>query len=434
MTNSSSVSRLIAAGVAALASGGVGAVAIATGASALVVTAGVSVAIAAVGWLAIGCRGGAGANGAISRALVACRQVQAGNFEARITDIQETGELGELLWAINDVIDRSDAFLRESAAAMDHVARNLFYRRITETGMVGAFLASSKRINTAADSMEQKVSESCKIADRIKNVVGAVSSAATELESTARSMEGAAASTSKRAQEAANGAEQAEASVGTVAAAAEELSGSIQEIGQQVTRSSNITRSAVQQTEETNKRVESLSQAAERIGHVVELITTIAGQTNLLALNATIEAARAGEAGKGFAVVAQEVKSLANQTARATREITDQVNAIRGAIVEAVTGVEEIGKTVHAVNEIAAAIAAAIEEQSAATKEIAVSVTKASMGTTDVTRNLTEVSTVAGETGSGAAQVLGAATELAKESESLNIEMQNLVELMNRAA
>ncbi|MDO8838572.1 MAG: methyl-accepting chemotaxis protein [Parvibaculum sp.] len=434
MTNSSSVFRVIAAGVAAIACGGVSAMGIAAGASPVFVGLGILPAFGAIGLLGFATGAKGSDSGAITRALDVCKQIQSGNFEARITDISETGEMGELLWAINDVIDRSDAFLRESAAAMDHVARNLFYRRIVETSMVGSFLVSSKRINAAADSMTAKVTESRKIADKIKNVIGSVSSAATELESTARSMQGAAESTNKRAEEVSAGAELASTSVGTVASAAEELSSSIREIGQQVARSNDITQAAVRETEETNRRVESLSLAAEKIGYVVDLITTIAGQTNLLALNATIEAARAGEAGKGFAVVAQEVKSLANQTAQATQDITEQVDAIRGATADAVAGVEGIGRTVHEVSEIATAIAAAIEEQSAATQEIASSVTQASSGTTDVSRSVQEVTMVAGETGAAATQVLGAATELSKEAENLNVEMQHFVEVMNKVA
>jgi len=370
----------------------------------------------------------------ISSALGVCRQIQAGNFEARIINIRATGELGELLWAINDVIDRSDAFLRESAAAMDHVARNLYYRRITETSMVGGFLASSQRINAAADSMARKVFETQRLAGRIKDVVGTVSSSATQLEVTARSMQSAAGSTSTRADQAAAGAERAGSSVGAVAAAAEELSSSIHEIGQQVARSNSITQTAVKQTELTSKRVEGLSQVADRIGHVIDLIASIAKQTNLLALNATIEAARAGDAGQGFAVVAQEVKTLANQTARATQEITSEVIAIRNATAQAVSDVEDIRAIVREVNEIAGTIAAAVEEQGAATQEIASSIARVSASTGDVTRNITEVTTVACESGSGANQVLAAATDLSMQAESLNREMVDLVSLMNRAA
>jgi methyl-accepting chemotaxis protein len=353
---------------------------------------------------------------AISGALEVCKQIQSGHFEARIVGIREQGPLGELLWAINDIIDRSDAFLRESAAAMDHAARNLFYRRIAETGMVGSFLVSSKRINAALESMAAKVSESRRVAGQIENVVGTVSSAATELESTARSMEGTAAATAVQTQAVAAGADQAVASTNTVAAATEELSSAIKEIGQQVGRLNEITQTAVQEIENTNKRVESLADVAEKIGHVVDLITTIAAQTNLLALNATIEAARAGEAGKGFAVVAQEVKSLAGQTARATEDITNEVSAIRNATAQTVAGVGEIGRRVRDVSEVTSAIATAIEQQSAATQEIASSVLQVSSGTAEVTRNFLLVTELAGLAGTAAGLVLSAAIELSKQA------------------
>lgn len=434
MMSSYSVYRFSAAATAAIASCAVGWLALDAGASIPFVAVGIVAAIAPLGFLAFASRGTGSVDGAISSALGVCRQIQAGNFEARIINIRATGELGELLWAINDVIDRSDAFLRESAAAMDHVARNLYYRRITEASMVGGFLASSQRINAAADSMARKVFETQRLAGRIKDVVGTVSSSATQLEVTARSMQSAAGSTSTQADQAAAGAERAGSSVGAVAAAAEELSSSIHEIGQQVARSNSITQTAVKQTELTSKRVEGLSQVADRIGHVIDLIASIAKQTNLLALNATIEAARAGDAGQGFAVVAQEVKTLANQTARATQEITSQVIAIRNATAQAVSDVEDIRAIVREVNEIAGTVAAAVEEQGAATQEIASSIARVSASTGDVIRNITEVTTVACESGSGANQVLSAATDLSMQAESLNREMVDLVSLMNRAA
>lgn len=433
MMSSSSACRPVVAIAGIIVAAGIGAHALVVSASPWIIMPCIAIVLAALAFLGFS-RENKASKQAIVRALAVCKDVAAGNFEARICDIREQGELGELLWSINEVIDRSDAFLRESAAAMDHVARNIFYRRIAEVGMVGGFLVSAQRINAAADSMATKVAESRKLADKINDVVGHVTAAATQLEATSRTMQGAAVNANERALAVAAGAEEAAANVGTVAAAAEELSSSIKEIGEQVMRSSAITREAVEESEETNRRVGSLAASAQKISEVVGLITEIANQTNLLALNATIEAARAGEAGKGFAVVAQEVKQLANQTARATEEITSLVNDIRSATVMAVSGVEGIGKTVGKVNEIATAIAAAIEEQSAATGEIASSVSQASSGTSDVTRNVQEVTKVAGETGVAATEVLGAAGELSKQAEMLHAEMQRFLQVMNRVA
>jgi methyl-accepting chemotaxis protein len=207
--------------------------------------------------------------------------------------------------------------------------------------------------------------------------------------------------------------------VQTVAAATEQLSASIAEISRQVSESTTVARAAVEQAEQTNNEVNALAEAAQRIGDVVKLINNIAGQTNLLALNATIEAARAGEAGKGFAVVASEVKSLATQTAKATDEIAAQVTAIQGATSSAVKAIQDIGGTIVRVNQIAAAIAAAVEEQGAATREIARNVQHVSVGTIEVSTNIAGVSQAANETGSAAAEVHASASTLAQLSDAL---------------
>jgi methyl-accepting chemotaxis protein len=221
--------------------------------------------------------------------------------------------------------------------------------------------------------------------------------------------------------------EEASTNVQTVAAATEQLSASINEISRQVAESTNIAGEAVAQAEQTNAGVQALADAAQRIGDVVKLISGIAEQTNLLALNATIEAARAGEAGKGFAVVASEVKSLATQTAKATEEITAQVAAIQGATGASVQAIQAIGGTINRVNQIAAAIAAAVEEQGAATQEIARNVQQASNGTTQVSGHIASVSQAAGETGVAAGEVLSSAKGLARLSEALRDDVDRFV-------
>jgi len=196
------------------------------------------------------------------------------------------------------------------------------------------------------------------------------------------------------------------------------------EIGRQVAESTKIAGKAVEQANHSGATIQSLAAAAQRIGDVVELINTIAGQTNLLALNATIEAARAGEAGRGFAVVASEVKALAEQTAKATGEIGQQILAIQAATKESVESIQEIGATIASVNEITTAVAAAVEEQGSATAEIARNVQEAARGTQDVSSNIGGVSQAAGETGQTATQLLEAANQLSQQSETLRSQVE----------
>ncbi len=261
----------------------------------------------------------------------------------------------------------------------------------------------------------------------VKNIVGSVSSASTELQGTARSMSATAEETSRQATTVAAASEQASTNVETVASAADELSASIGEISRQVSESANIAAAAVADAERTNTKVQALAESAQRIGDVVKLINAIASQTNLLALNATIEAARAGEAGRGFAVVASEVKSLASQTAKATDDISAQIKEIQGATADSVDAIRGITGTIGRINEIAGSIASAVEEQGAATKEIARNVQQASRGTNDVSSNITGVMQAANETGAAATQVLGAAGELARNAETLRGQVDSFI-------
>ncbi|MFZ5789985.1 MAG: methyl-accepting chemotaxis protein [Pseudomonadota bacterium] len=383
-------------------------------------------------------RGLARLHRAVAQARKVCDAVAGGDFEARIVPVREGGALGALLWSINEAIDGCDAYLRESAASMDHVSRNLYFRRILEAGMAGDFLASARRINAATDAIAAKVGDFRRIATAFEtttqDVIKGVADTARGLEADARSMETAADATSRRAGAVAAASGDATANVQAVATAAEQLTGAIQEIGRQVQRSSEITVGAVRETEATNATMQGLAEAASRIGEVVSLITEIAAQTNLLALNATIEAARAGEAGKGFAVVAAEVKNLANQTSRATEEITQQVAAIQTATERAVANVADVGRTVREVDAIAAHIAAAIEQQSAATREIAGRVRQALAGTTEVSHTIGEVTTAAAGTGEAARRVLSEAGRLNHRSDQLDGAMARLFEAIRKVA
>ncbi|MBE0529670.1 MAG: HAMP domain-containing protein [Rhodospirillales bacterium] len=261
----------------------------------------------------------------------------------------------------------------------------------------------------------------------VGHVVGQVSSAATEMQSSSEAMSATAEETTRQASAVAAASEQASANVQTVASAAEELSSSISEISRQVTQASQIAAAAVSEAEQTNVKVQGLAQAANKIGEVVALITDIAEQTNLLALNATIEAARAGDAGKGFAVVASEVKNLANQTAKATDEIGAQIAGIQAATQEAVAAINSITKTISKINEVNSGVASAVEEQGAATQEIARNVEQAAAGTQEVSANIGGVSQAANETGAAAGQINRAAGELSRQSETLRAEVDKFL-------
>jgi methyl-accepting chemotaxis protein len=257
----------------------------------------------------------------------------------------------------------------------------------------------------------------------IGKIVDTVSSASTQLEASAGTLSG----TAERAQElttmVAAASEEASTNVQSVASATEEMASSVNEISRQVQESARMAGEAVHEARKTNDRVSELSKAAARIGDVVELINNIAGQTNLLALNATIEAARAGEAGRGFAVVASEVKALAEQTAKATGEIGQQINGIQSATQDSVNAIKEISGTIEKLSEISSAIAAAVEEQGAATQEISRNVQQAAQGTQQVSSNITDVQRGAGETGMASSQVLSAAQSLSGDSNRLKLEV-----------
>ena len=267
----------------------------------------------------------------------------------------------------------------------------------------------------------------------VGEIIGTVSSASTELEASASTLT----ATAERSQElttmVAAASEEASTNVQSVASATEELSSSVNEISRQVQESARIANNAVDQARKTNDRVAELSKAAARIGDVVELISTIAGQTNLLALNATIEAARAGEAGRGFAVVASEVKALAEQTAKATGEIGQQITGIQAATQELVGAIKEISGTIERLSEISSTIAAAVEEQGAATQEISRNVQQAAHGTMQVSSNITDVQRGARDTESASSQVLSAAQMLSGDSNRLTTEVDKFLATVRAA-
>ena len=347
---------------------------------------------------------GRSVTGPLSRISTGMLRLADGDKSIEIADTDQKNEIGDLSRAMQVFLNKTIE-MDEMRAAQE---------------------AAEKR------SEEEKRAMMVKMADEfeasIGQVVNQVSSAATQLRSSAESMTRIAEGTANQSATVSTASETTSNNVQTVAAATEELSSSIAEIGRQVARASSVAGGAVQQANETNAKIQQLAEAADKIGEVVNLITDIAEQTNLLALNATIEAARAGDAGKGFAVVASEVKNLANQTAKATEEIAAHIGSVQTSTKEAVTAIEAITGTIGEVDEISSTIAAAVEEQSAATQEIARNVEEASNGAGEVSRTIVGVNQAANDTGVAAHQIKDASGELSQQSERLRAEVATFLD------
>ena len=301
-------------------------------------------------------------------------------------------------------------------------AVEVFKDSLVETGRLRA-AQEDQRIASEKERRSTVLALAERFETGVGGVVNAVGAASTELRNTAESMARTAEEATKQTTAVADASEEASANAQAVAAAIEELNASINEIAQQVNESAQVAGHAAQQANQTNAEVQGLALAAQKIGDVVKLISEIAAQTNLLALNATIEAARAGEAGRGFAVVASEVKELASQTSKATDEISAQVGAIQSATRTSVEAIDGITRTIGKVNEIASAIASAVEEQGAATREIAHNVSQAAKGTGEVSANIVGVRDAARETGVAADQVVSSAAELSQNGETLKAQV-----------
>ena len=352
---------------------------------------------------------GRGISGPVVRMCVAMRALAGGDKTVEIPCVGRKDEIGQMADTV--------AVFKSNMVEADRL------RTETEQHKAEVETARKTGMLQLADNFEAG----------IKGVVNSVASQATEMQSSAEAMTHTAEQATHQATAVAASVEEASANVQTVASSAEELSTSVLEIGRQVEQSSKIAGQAVIEADKTNATVEGLNKTAQRIGEVVQLIETIASQTNLLALNATIEAARAGDAGKGFAVVASEVKSLASQTAKATEEIRAQIGDIQGATGQTVEAIRSIGATIRQMSEIATSIASAVEEQGAATREIATNVHQAAQGTNDIATNIEGVSRAASDTGAAAAQVLSAAGELSKQSETLRHDVDDFLATVRAA-
>ena len=344
------------------------------------------------------------------RDVTSCMHTLAtGDLSVGLPQARHQDEIGEMVSALavfKDSMQRTRDL--EAAAGRDRAAAEA-ERRTMVTKLIRTFEAS------------------------VGGIVTAVSGSARELDHAAHVMSQTAVETSRRSTAVAAAAEEASTNVTVVASAAEELGASVGEIGRQVRQSSEMSAAAVDEARSTATIVGELSTAADRISDVLNLISSIAGQTNLLALNATIEAARAGEAGRGFAVVAAEVKELATQTAKATAEISSQINAIQASTGRAVSAIGGIAETIQQMNQVAMMISAAVAEQGSATGEIVRNISQASAGTTEVTDNITGVARAANETGTAASQVLGAAETLSQQASQLRQEVDRFVATVQAA-
>jgi methyl-accepting chemotaxis protein len=314
-------------------------------------------------------------HGVLARASDVLDGLVAGDFERRIIMIEEGGVLGGVLHRINRFTDLADAFVREAEATSDALAHGRLFRRIVERGLPGQFHHAALHVNASSRFFAEKMAQVRGLAEgfdaSVKITLDEVGAATASLQAGAAQLSASARQSLHESETVAQAAEVTSGNVEAVAAAAEELSASINQIGQNILQVSAITRAAVERADNTDRLMRSLDQAAQQIGEVIDLINDIASQTNLLALNATIEAARAGEAGKGFAVVAGEVKSLANQTARATDDISRQIEAVQAATRQSLEALREITGTIGEMDGIGGAIAANVEQQASATAEIA---------------------------------------------------------------
>ena len=319
----------------------------------------------------------------------------------------------------------------------DEIGRVADAIKLLRAKMIEADRLRAERSEVEQHLLRQRQADMNKLADSFEATVGeiveTVSSASGELEVSAKTLTASAERAQTRTTMVAAASEEASTNVQSVASATGEMASSINEIGRQVQESARMANEAVNQARNTTGRVSELSKAAARIGDVVELINTIAGQTNLLALNATIEAARAGEAGRGFAVVASEVKALAEQTAKATGEIGEQISGIQTATQQSVGAIKDISSTIEKLSEVSSAIAAAVEQQGVATREISRNVERATQGTRQVSSNITDVQRGASETGSASSQVLSAAQTLSGDSDRLRLEVAKFLNTIRAA-
>ncbi|OJX79438.1 methyl-accepting chemotaxis protein [Magnetospirillum sp. 64-120] len=336
-----------------------------------------------------------------------------GDLNARMVRIGRRDEIGQLLIAVNRVMDLTETFAKEIGAAMAAAQRKEYYRYIPEEGLRGDFLRFVRSMNNILAAMENRDAKTMEFEATVKGMVEEVAQSTQGISGTANMMAHRSEATGGRSLEVGEAALATTQRAEIVSEATRQLVASINEIAEQATQSSSVARQATSQISATSSRMDELAQAISQIGQVVGLINTIAGQTNLLALNATIEAARAGEAGRGFAVVANEVKNLANQTATATGTITGQVEAVQSAAREAIDAISDIVQTIASIEGIAAAIAGAVQQQEASTQEISRNIEGVVQEAEHVSHSVSQLSQSSAQSCAGTVRVIWSARKLA---------------------
>ncbi len=358
-------------------------------------------------------------------------KISNGDFEARIKNITDEGGVAELYWAINRLVDKTDAYIRESSTAMMKVEDNKYYQKIIETGFSGSYLTGAKISNNAMSSMDARVASFANITENFENkiskIIAELNTKSKELDIAATSVKTVADSTSEQAGSATQSSQENTYNVQTVSSATEELSSSIGEIGNQVTMSNEKVGNAISKISHTEDNMNKLNVSVAKISDVVALISDIAEQTNLLALNATIEASRAGDAGRGFAVVASEVKSLASQTAKATTEIAHLVDNIQTETTVSIDGFKQVSDTVNDVDNIIQSIMAAVEQQNIANGEISKSICDVSEESNNVSQNVELVFKGAESSQNSAKKLLKSASDISNQSTELSNQIDDFL-------
>ncbi len=364
-------------------------------------------------------------------------ETAAGDFNVRLLGGPKVGEISVLQDRINQNLDIVDAFVRESTAALHYVSEGKFFRHVSERGLPGSYGRGASEINHAITFMDEKFSQfrdlTCEFEQNILQVEEMVHESSLSVGKIAQNMSKMVESSENQTRQINQTANETSEDVSAVAAAAGELSSAVNEIGQQSSLSAQTNQRAVSQAKRSAETVEKLQVSATEIGDILGIIQKIADQTNLLALNATIEASRAGEAGRGFSVVADEVKGLAMQTSEATQTISNKILHIQDQTEQAVKAISEFSSDVHTLNEISSVIAAAVEQQDAATQEIRRNMDHAADGSQTVSKQIGDITDAFKTTGEASVELLQASETLQVQASSLNKEVTEYLSAARKA-